>query len=460
MRLQDLAGRRVLVLGLGLHGGGAAVARWLARHGARVTVSDLKPKSSFAATLLKLRGLPIRYVWGKHPASLLRQCDLIIQNPAVPKELPFLKLARQRGIPIENEATLFLKLCPASLVIGVTGSKGKSTTSTLLGAMLRRLHRRTVVAGNIRDTVMFQVLDKLTPGTPVVLELSSWHLEGVAAHRLRLPIALVTNVFPEHLNRYPSLAAYAKAKAGIFRAQKPQDAIVLNYDNKITQHFGSQAPGRVYWFSVSRLVPRGVYVSSQVVYWRDGSSRRRLFAVRDIKLSGEHNLQAALAAAAVACLAGVPAADIATAVKSFKGLHDRLEPVRTWRGLTFYNDTTATAPAAVQAALRAVDKGSIVLIAGGADKNLDYHELARDIRRRVQALILLPGTATVKLQSDLKDFGPVFLAANMPAAVKLAARLANPGGVVLLSPGAASFGLFQHEFDRGAQFVQAVCRLK
>ncbi len=460
MELSDLRGKRVLVLGLGLHGGGVAVARWLARHGARVTVSDSKSRSELRESWRQLTGLPIRYIFGGHPISLLGRCDLIMQNPGVPRELPLLTAAHRRGVPIENEASLFLKLCPSRLVVGVTGSKGKSTTAALLGAMLKRWNKKTVVAGNIRDQVMFDVLDKLTPAAPVVLELSSWHLEVMGAHHQRLPLAVVTNVLPEHLNRYRNMADYARAKANLFRYQRAEDSVVLNYDNPVTRGFAKLAPSRVYWFSVTKSVTRGAYVQKDAVYFRDGRKRVKLFQLSDLKLAGTHNRANVLAAATAGYLAGVPPAKIRAGVRVFHGLHDRLEWVAEVHGVRYYNDTTATAPVATQAALEAFSGQNVVLIAGGADKSLDYTELARDIRRSVACLVLLPGTATVKLQAALKGFRRVLLARNMPKAVHLASQVVPPRGVVLLSPGAASFGVFKHEFDRGEQFVRAVRRLR
>lgn len=446
------------MLGLGLHGGGVAVARWLVRHGARVTVSDIKSRQELGSSLRLLKKMPIHYVFGSHPYSLLKKCDLIIQNPGVPAELPLLKLARRTGIPIENEASLFLKLCPSKNIIGITGSKGKSTTTALLGAIFKIWNKHTVVAGNIRDTVMFQVLDNLTKQTPVILELSSWHLELVGEQHLHIPQAVVTNVLPEHLNRYSSLKAYAKAKSYIFRYQNKSDAVILNYDNKLTRQFGKIAKSRVYWFSVNHSVPRGIFVSHDAVCWRE-HKKQKLFSVANIRLLGQHNLENVLAAVAAARLSGVNTTTIIKAVKKFTGLHDRLELIAIKNKVKYYNDTTATAPVATQAALRALKIRPLVLIAGGTDKLLDYSSLARDIKKNVAFLILLPGTATVKLQANLRNFKKVLLARNMTEAIGLASTFAKSGGAVLLSPGAASFGLFHHEFDRGEQFIKAVKKI-
>jgi UDP-N-acetylmuramoylalanine--D-glutamate ligase len=459
MRRVLLNHKRVLVLGLGVHGGGVAVARWLVKHGAQVTVTDMKRRAELSASLSKLKGLPIRYVLGEHPVSLLAGVELVVRNPAVRQDHPLLQAARARRIPIENEASLFLKLCPDTRLVGVTGSKGKSTTTALICSILKTKYPGAVAAGNIRDTVMFDVLDELTPHTPLVLELSSWQLEEIVEQRLRLPLALVTNVLPEHLNTYRSFAAYASIKAGIFKGQQARDAVVLNYDNPHTRRMGRQSPGRVYWFSLRRVVPRGAYVSKGAVYWKDKGRVRRLFPVSDVTLSGEHNLANCLAASAVASLMGMPGRNIRRAVRAFHGLHDRFELVRVLRRVRFINDTTATAPAAAQAALAAARGNHVVLIAGGVDKQLPYMDMARAIRRYADAVVLLPGSATVKLQRALRGFRHMFLARTMSEAVRMAATLVRPGGMVLLSPGAASFGLFKHEFDRGDKFVAAVRKL-
>jgi len=454
-----LRGKHVLVLGLGLHGGGLAVARWLVRQGVLVTVSDAKSRSELKPSIDKLGAQKINFVLGGHPNSLLTRCDLIMQNPGVPRELPLLLAARARGIPIENEASLFLKLCSAQLTLGVTGSKGKSSTTALLGDMVQRHYRGTIIAGNIGDTVMFNVLDRVRPVTPVVLELSSWHLELTGEHKLAPRIAVITNVLPDHLNRYRSYADYARAKQLIVRPQSARDMAVLNYDDPIVRRMAKHTRAQVYWFSLSKVVPRGVYVAKGQVWWRAHGTRRALFKSSDLTVPGQHMLANALAAAAAAMVAKVPPANIRTAVRAWRGLHDRLELIRIVRGVAYYNDTAATAPAAVQAALAALQPRSLVLIAGGVDKGLRYDALARDIRRLANAVVLLPGSATAKLQRHLRGFKPQFLASSMLAAVKLASKLAPPQAVVVLSPGAASFNLFKHEFDRGQAFRRVVARL-
>lgn len=454
------AAQRIVVLGLGLHGGGLAVARWLAKQGAKLVVTDLKSRRELAPSLKKLKGLKIRFVLGSHPLSLLKNCDLVIQNPGVSRNHPFILAAKRRGVPVANEASLFLKLCPTKNIVAVTGTRGKSTSVSLLGEMLKQFQANTFVAGNIRDTVMFDVLDKLNSKSIIVLELSSWQLEIVGQYKLRIPSAAITNVLPDHLNRYPSFASYTNAKAMIFAGQQKGDNLVLNWDNKVTRKLSSKARSQVYWFSLAKRVPRGCFVRGKKIYWRDQNKDVLLFSRSDLKILGEHNLANILAAATVAMIMKVSPRQIKLAVKKFTGLHDRLEFVRKVDGVAYYNDTTATSPDATISALRAFNKQPIILIAGGTDKKLPYEHLAKLIKQRVKSLILLPGTATVKLQAELKNYSRILLARNMVEAVKFAKHLAPAKSIVLLSPAAASFGLFRHEFERGEAFKKAVYKLK
>lgn len=456
----DFIGKRVVVLGLGIHGGGLAVTRWLVKHKAKVTVTDTKAKSELEISIKKLSGLPINYVLGKHPLSLLNECDMVIQNPGVPSNHPFLKEAQKKKIVIENEASLFLKLCPTQKIVAVTGTRGKSTTVSLIGELMKEAWPKAIAAGNIRDVVLFDVLDKLSPDTPVVVELSSWQLELVGQHKLRIPLTLLTNVYPDHLNRYKSFDYYIKAKSNIFRFQNNHDSVVFNYDNSVTRKLAKQALAKVYWFSLKNKVLQGCYTDSNYVYWSMGSKKEKLFARRHVKVIGEHNLANVLAAVTVAKILGIKSQSIKKVVGRFKGLHDRLQLIKELSGVQYYNDTTSTSPDACIAALKVFTHQEVILIAGGTDKSLPYKTMAKAIRSNSKAVILLPGTATIKLLHELKTFKKIFLARSMMEAVKIAKKIAPPKGVVLLSPGAASFGLFKHEFDRGQAFIKSVEQLK
>jgi UDP-N-acetylmuramoylalanine--D-glutamate ligase len=421
-------------MGLGLSGGGAGVARYLAQRGAAVTVTDLQPAQRLAGSVAALDGLDVRFVLGEHREADFREADFVVRNPAVPRDSPYLRLAAALGVPVYMEMTLFFLECPSRRVTGITGTKGKTTTTTLLGEILARAGRDVVVAGNLRVNALEQ-LPRIKPETDVVLELSSFQLEGLESIAVSPAVAAVTNLMPDHLNRYPSLAAYYQTKTLIYRYQGADGVVALNRDDPTTRALAPAAPGRVVWFGREDDVP--------------GAERARL--------QGEHNRLNMAAAAALARALGVPAAAIAEAVAGFRGVPYRQELIRERGGVRFVNDSAATTPDAVLAALRAADR-PLVLIAGGADKELDYGALGAAVNAPespVKAVVLLEGAATDKVATALgaKVAGRF---ADFPAAVRRAADLAGCGETVLLSPGCASFGMFANEFDRGDQFNATV----
>jgi UDP-N-acetylmuramoylalanine--D-glutamate ligase len=475
MQGPTLRGKKVLVMGLGLHGGGLGVTRFLLREGAEVTVTDLRTAEELAPSLRALEGQPVRLVLGGHREEDFLQADLIVRNPAVPNDSPYLQLARQHGIPIEMEMTLFFALCPGR-ILGITGTKGKSTTTVLLGHMLQQQYPDTVVAGNIRVSAL-EALWAIRPHTPVVLELSSWQLEGLGERKLSPELAVVTNLYPDHLNRYPSWESYVQAKRQIYCHQTSDGILVLNAENGEVRSFAQDAPGRVAWFGLD-LRPEGqtlhtqdgvplplgagaATIAEEQVVWIDGEGHTEPICARSqIRLAGQHNQANVLAATAAAALFGIAPEAIGQAIASFHGLPDRLEWVAEIAGVTFRNDTTSTAPVSTIAALRALE-GGIVLIAGGADKGLEYDEMAQVAAERTRAVALLEGTATDKLERALRAAGAEILGRfqDLGAAVRAAASVARPGDTVLLSPGCASFGLFRHEFERGDRFREAVHEL-
>lgn len=429
--LSDFSGKRVLIMGLGLHGGGVGAARFFARAGARVTATDLRRAPELAPSLRQLRGLDIRYILGRHRKRDFTTTHLVIKNPGVPDASPYLTAAQKAGVAVDTDVGIFSKLCPAPL-IGITGTKGKSTTAALIAACLRKRFRDVVLAGNIRVSVL-DALPKIRPTTQVVLELSSWQLEGLTQHRYSPHIAVITNILAEHLNRYPSFAAYAQAKGVITRYQKPGDHLFIQRGDALVERVVEKTRAQIHFWSRRDQVPRGT------------------------RLLGEHNRMNLRAAQAVVRLLGVPKADIAAAFRRFRGLPGRLEKVGRVDGVTFINDTTATMPEAAIAAIVAMSKPPIV-ITGGTDKRLDYRALGRVLRLRAKAVVLLAGSATEKLKRTFGRGAPE--TRSLVEAVRIARRLAQPGDTVLFTPGAASFELFANEFDRGAQFVAVVKKLK
>ncbi len=472
--MAELRGKRVLVMGLGVHGGGLGVARFLVEQGADVTVTDLRTAEQLQPTLDQLGELPVRYVLGEHHEADFRQADMVVRNPGVPRESRYLQIARAAGAAIEMEMTLFFRLCPGP-IIGITGTKGKTTTTLLTGAMLRQQHPDTVVAGNLRISALEQ-LPKVGRDTPVVLELSSWQLEGLGEAKLSPQYACFLNLSPDHLDRYGSMADYAEAKAQIFLHQGQADTVIFNADDPLVRGMSARARGKVGWFrgpaasleaKPAPVVERGTQSmatwQADTLVWQDGAVVETICHRSDIKLVGEHNRANVAAAAALAKAFGAETERIRNAITNFTGVSDRMEDVRTVDGVRYINDTTATAPAAAIAALRSLDVPAIV-IAGGADKQLAFDDLAQTLVERAKAIVLLQGTATPRLQAALADVlrcsdRQPWISEPQPAlkpAVEAAREHAAPGDVVLLSPGCASFGMFRNEFDRGEQFRQIV----
>jgi UDP-N-acetylmuramoylalanine--D-glutamate ligase len=482
----DLRGKRALVMGLGVHGGGLGVARFLVSREAIVSVTDMRSPEQLKSSIDALAGLPIRYILGEHRDEDFRDADLVVRNPGVPRESRFLQIARDHGAAIEMEMTLFFRLCPGP-ILGITGTKGKTTTTLLAGAMLREQYPDTVVAGNLRVSAL-EALPRITAGTPVVLELSSWQLEGLGEAQLSPTFAGVTNLSPDHLDRYGSMEAYAEAKQQIFLWQSPNGVAVLNRDDPIVSAWSHLAPGRVAWFGAR---PATLAASTAQAYFYDEAGiwehepaaagqphyLRWICDRDDIRLAGAHNLANVAAAAALAKAFGIETEHIRNAIRNFAGVEHRLEFVRELGGVRFVNDTAATAPEAAIAALYSF-KRPVVLIAGGADKNLPFDDLARAIRERAKAVVLLEGTATPKLQSAVSSqqsavssqpyidnalptadwrlppvVGPF---GDFAQAIAAARELAEPGDMVLLSPGCASFGMFRNEFHRGEEFRRIV----
>ena len=478
---QDFKNKRVLVMGLGLHGGGTGAAAFFARAGARVTVTDLKSHRELTLSIRALsRFRGIIYHLGAHYPEDFRNADYVIKNPGVRDDSRFLKIAQAAGAAVLSDTEVFFRACPAP-IIGITGTKGKSTTTWLIGAFLKggekiksikKIKKRIWVGGNIR-TSMLEFLPRVRREDTVVLELSSFQLDALHSSRMSPRgrasgfsprIAVITNIFPDHLNRYPSMRVYAASKASIFRFQKRSDFLFVPRGDALLRRLARRAPGRVVFVDAERMLRafRGVIHPSVP-----------LFHLPNIAL-----------AVAVAKHSGVGDNAIRVVLRRFHGVPGRMELVRTVRGVRYINDTTATNPTAALAAVRAVKRGlgkrRLIVLAGGFDKGLPVGEFSRALAHDAAAVIFLPGKASRKMKSQIpnpppalkfrragksrktaKSKGPtMFHATTMAEAVRIASRRARPGDVVLLSPGAASFGLFQHEFDRGDQFARAVKALR
>jgi UDP-N-acetylmuramoylalanine--D-glutamate ligase len=461
----------VLVVGLAREG--RAAARFLVNHGAQVTITDTKPAELLAESLSLLEGLPLRFALGGHPESLLDAADLLIVSPGVPLDAPFLVQARRRGVPLSSETRLFTHLCPAP-VVGITGSSGKTTTTTLVGEMLTAGGRRTWVGGNIGQPLIGH-LQEIGTSDVVVMELSSFQLEffapwpqaGAGSEPASVllqpegwspPVAAVLNVTPNHLDRHGTMEAYVAAKAHILAYQQPEDVAVLNLDDDTTRQMGRQRGRRVLWFSLVGEAAEGSFLQGDRLILRLAGKQWVVCDREELQLRGQHNVANVLAALALAGAAGAPIEALRQVATTFAGVAHRLELVRERQGVRWYNDSIATSPERALAALRSFE-APIVLLAGGRDKHLPWDEMAAMTWHKVRHLILF-GEAASKLERAMDRTRPpdsanrtsIHHAGTLKRAVDLAARLAQPGDVVLLSPGGTSFDAYEDFIARGEHF--------
>ncbi|GAB4535479.1 MAG: UDP-N-acetylmuramoyl-L-alanine--D-glutamate ligase [Anaerolineae bacterium] len=506
-----MRGRRLLVVGLAREG--TALAHYLSQQGAHVVATDLKPPRAFGDTLKPLMEAGVELVLGEHPPSLLKGCQIAFVSPGVPFDAPFLDEARAQGVPLSTESRLFCQLCPAP-VAGITGSSGKTTTTTLVGEIIARTlqiagdSRQAVqgdpatpprppkcwVGGNIGQPLI-ERLGEIQPQDRVVMELSSFQLEyfhpSANEHvsdcdPMWLPllagwspaVGAILNITPNHLDRHPSMQAYIHAKRAIIAYRKPGDVAILGLDNQVTKAIGQTSAGRVRWFTDGGCqdLPEegGACLSGEgpqatiVLRGSPDGQEHRVCQVGDIQLRGRHNVSNVLAACAIADTLGAPVEAIREVVTTFSGVEHRLELVGEINGVRYYNDSIATSPERLVAALRSFDE-PIILLAGGRDKHLPWDEAARLILERTRHVILF-GEAVELIAGAIEkekqttggpqpqpDKWPMLhRCVTLEDAVAVAAQVARPHQVVLLSPGCTSFDAFRDFAERGRQFRELV----
>ncbi|PIZ98619.1 MAG: UDP-N-acetylmuramoyl-L-alanine--D-glutamate ligase [Candidatus Komeilibacteria bacterium CG_4_10_14_0_2_um_filter_37_10] len=442
--------KKYLVMGLGLHGGGLGVAKWLAEQGHPVLITDLKNQRELAASLAPLKKFKnITYRLGQHQLSDFQNAAVVIANPSVRQDNKYLLAAKKVKAKIYNDLSFFLTLCPCP-VIGITGTKGKSTTATLIYQLLKTGQKKKVyLGGNIRISP-FSFLSKLTTQDLVVLEFSSWQCEGLKSIKYSPSVAILTNVGQDHLNTYKNFTAYRNAKLLLFKYQTKKDWAIINRDDRASQQATGFIVGKIKKFSLSH---GDNYVKNNYLYYQ----QRKLMSIDQLKLTGQYNIANMIAALYVAQIYHLSLARVRIILKNFSGLPGRRQLIRVWQGRKFVNDTTATSPLATITSLQSSQQ-PIILIAGGMDKSLSYNQLAKTIQQKVDFLLLLPGSATDKIKPLLKrlSYKKYQEVSSLAAAVKIAKQKSKPTYTILLSPAAASFNLFINEFDRGDQFNKLV----
>jgi UDP-N-acetylmuramoylalanine--D-glutamate ligase len=449
----ELKNKRVLVVGLGKSG--IAAAMFLRQQGARVTVSDARSAVALAKEIPALLDAGIMVESGGHGLLTFRRQDLIVVSPGVPLDTPEVKQVIGYGMPVIGEielASRFLK----GRILAITGSNGKTTTTTLIGRILADGGQETLVGGNI-GTPLIDLVPKSTDETVNVLEISSFQLETI--EQFRPWIAVVLNITPDHLDRHGNFENYAAMKARITEQQQAEDFLVLNAEDKPTQMVAAKTKAQIFWFSSRRPIKQGAFVHGESIVFvpREGAKAEPVMPVAEISLKGAHNVENVLAAVCAARLAGIPAETIRRSVAAFKAVEHRLEFVSTVQGVEYFNDSKATN---VDAAMKAIEAfpGGIHLILGGKDKDSDYTLLEPLLRERVKAVYTI-GSAAEKIERELNGVVKMVGAGTMDVAIREAQRAAVPGDVVLLAPACSSFDQFENYEHRGRTFRKLVHEL-
>jgi UDP-N-acetylmuramoylalanine--D-glutamate ligase len=466
MKIEDLKGKKITIMGLGTLGGGIGTVRFLHAAGAKLTVTDLKSKEELKTSLEKISNLKnIEYVLGKHRPEDFMETDMVIKNPAAPWDNKYIKLALEKKIPVEVDSSLFFKLCK-NPIIGITGTKGKTTTASLLYNIFKEAGKNPIKIG-VDQISVIDKLSELKKDNVVIFELSSWRLSALGKYKLSPQTAVFVNIYQDHLNYYKTMEKYILDKEYIFLNQKPNDICIINADSEVLAKIIPEIKSGVIRFSHKKINRgRGVYIHDESIFVNDGIDEKKVVDISKIKLKGEHNQDNIMAAVGAAYFQGIGVESIRRAILKFgKAPSQRLEFVREVGGVKYYNDTAATTPQSAIAGIRSFEE-PVILICGGSDKNLDMAELAQVIYSRVKGVIFLKGEGTQKLISEIRKVASVkegkdfVVVGSMKKALEMAKTVAEKGDVVLLSPGTASFGLFKNEFDRGDKFVAEVKNLK
>jgi UDP-N-acetylmuramoylalanine--D-glutamate ligase len=454
----DWNGKRVVILGGARQG--QAAARWLARHGAIVTVNDRHSAEEMAAARSALADIPVNWVLGSHPVELLDKTDILCISGGIPLDNPLVASAVEHGIPLTNDTQIFMEVAPCRTV-GITGSAGKTTTTTLVGQMAKKADSdKTFVGGNIGDPLLNYV-DGMAPDALAILEISSFQLEQMTVSP---DVAAILNITPNHLDRHGTMEVYNAVKRRILEFQQADSTAILNRDDNGSWNLRRNVNGRLVSFGASSFSGKqdGTFLADDTLHLRRGGEEIPLLRRDQIQLRGAHNLMNVLAAFAIGYAAGLPLDAMISAAEEFRGVAHRLEYVREWHGAQWYNDSIATAPERTMAAINSFSE-PIVLLLGGRDKNLPWEDLADLVRQRVDHVVIF-GEAAEKIAATLdRAVGPLPLTVSrckdLQEAVRAAAKMATPGSIVLLSPGGTSFDQFYDFEERGKAFRKWVSEL-
>lgn len=456
-------GKKVLILGFGVTG--ISLVKFMCKQGARVVVSDIKQRAELNDSLKEcahLRG--IEYDLGKHSPEHFQDADLIIVSPGIPLDLRPLQEARERGVVITNEVDLGASHLEQPL-IGITGTNGKTTTTSVIAEMFKEDGRSAYVCGNIGNPIINYVTDEQKADF-IVAELSSFQLELI--EKLVPAVALFTNLDQDHLDRYHNMEAYIDAKKKLLQACQKSSFVVLNYDDPIVSRFSLESPGRTIWFTKRNPLEIGgdfaegfvgcYYLANEKKIIGKFTGEEEVYDVSKLRLFGDHNKENVMAAICVARTMAVSSHAIQKVIDTFPGVRHRLEFIRRKGGVFFINDSKATNVMSLNRSLEAFQKNPIILIAGGKDKDMDFTPVRRLVEDRVKLLILI-GEAKEKINRALGDYTETYLLGTFEEAVLLAYQKSQSGDIILLSPGCASYDMFRNYEERGDYFTKLVNNL-
>ncbi len=447
--------KKIVVLGAGISG--VSVAQVLQQQGAQVILSDAKPAQlckNQDFSLLEQCGVELAL--GHQDEGLLTNVDYLVVSPGIAIDIPLITAAKDRGITVISEIEVAYRLCPAP-ILAITGTNGKTTTTTLLGEMIKRMNPEVVVGGNIGLALSREVAEIGEKGI-VIAEISSFQLEGIIDFKPH--IAAILNITPDHLDRHHTIENYIEMKERVFANQTKTDYIVLNYDDNTVRAMENKVASQVFFFSSERELPAGIYIKEGIITITWDDKTIPVCPVKDITLPGRHNVENVLAACSIAYLAGVKVEDMVQTIQEFTGVEHRIEKVAVIHDVAYYNDSKATNPESSIKALQAF-KEPLILIAGGRDKNTDLTDFMQLITEKVQHLILI-GEATQRFRAAAieKNVKNIYDARDLVHAVSLAHELAQKQDVVLLSPACASYDMFKSYEERGKIFKALVAKIR
>jgi len=458
--------KNVLIWGLGISGGGIGAVKFFLKNGAKVTVTDLKEENEFSNKIISaLKKKGVGFVFGRHRSEDFLKADMIIKNPAIPKSSPYLKLCETFGLILESDISLFFKLFNGD-IIGITGTKGKTTTASLLHLFFKKSGKKYFLAGNLGESVL-NYLDDRKKWTGGILELSSFGLESLQKIKSSPHAAVFLNIFSDHLNRYDDFGEYFESKKNIYKFQKKGDYLILNYDVPMLRHAAKKSSATTLFYSLKKTPTKknnfiATYEKRGVIYFK----KDRIIKISDIKLKSHHAIENIMAAVTIAKLYNIKNEDIRDILKRFNGISGRFEKLGIiGDNITVINDTCATNPTACEMNIKAVlheYSKKPRLIAGGVDKNMDFINLAKTIKNKVGKAYFIPGSATDKLISELIKikFTSFYKYGNLQTAFEGALSESATGDIIMLSPAAASFNMFKNENDRGKQFINIFQKAK